>query len=144
MSEREPRRNDGFEEQIFRGEVKDTNVEVPSETAKFEKAAQLRSEIAQTQQGIDEITASIEQVVASIQAGQKLLQEQGGNEALASIHAKLGARAQAEKITLLAEKAKLETTLQGIENSLQILEAPSEKPDDEKDIDYTVDQITLH
>lgn len=92
-----------------------------NENAKLEKAAQLRSEIAQTQKGIEEITASIEKVVANIQAGEKIVKEQGGNEVLASIHAKLGEEAQAQKLILLAEKAKLETSLQGFEDQLESL-----------------------
>lgn len=92
-----------------------------TEAIKAERAENLRKKLAGIEEGIASIAASIERVVASIHAGEKVVHENGRNETLVSLHAKLGEEAQREKLVLLEEKTELEREKVRIEETLKSL-----------------------
>lgn len=92
-----------------------------TERAKAKQAEALRNQLAKIEEGIASITASIERVVVSIHAGEKVVHENGRNETLVSLHAKLGEEAQREKVILLEEKAELEREKTKLEEKLMSL-----------------------
>lgn len=85
-----------------------------SEEAEREKS---RKKIADLEEEIAHLTASIEKIVASIREGQRIVKK-SGSAAAAAIKESLEKGAAAEKIRLIEEKEKLENERRQLEEEL--------------------------